>query len=1184
MNNQQFYYKVTFLAICMAFFGVAQAQLTPLAGAKICLDPGHGGEDSDDRPTELGIGTLYYESNGVWAMAGYLDSMLVKLGADVKITKTTNDPDSPLREPSLTDRVEVGNAFGADFFHSIHTNGSDNQSANYTLVLYAGPTDGTADDPNSLVMADIMADELFVYMRTTNTIARADIPFTRFTNGLGVLNNLNMPGVLSEGSFHSNTNEGRRLMSEAYRKAAAWGFVKSFLEYYEKPSLPYGEIGGVVTDREGAALNGIVVTLNPGEANEKVFTGDDFLNGYYLFDWLPAGDYEVKFEKFGYDAQSQTVTVTDGDYSEIDISLSEVGGAPIAPVMKYAAPFGTDGVKAEWLPNGDLTLLGYRLYYATDDTQENWALAADENTLTALVTEIEIDSKANFVTVPDKDVYHFKLTAVAESGAESGSRFVFSRSSSASGDKVLIVDGFDRRNGSFTETYHTFSSDYFEAIRETRIAEVTTTKNEYILDGSLLLSDYDMVVWYLGDESTVDETFDASEQGLVKTYLENGGKLFVSGSEVAWDLGSRGTEDDKDFLNNYLKAEFVGDGVEGYTPAKGTSGTSFEGLEIPFGITYPEDFPDAIAPSTGAVSVFDYNADDIYGGIVFTGKIGGGTKDAAIVYISFPLETADSFEQKLVMRSVLKYLEVGDFFPVPPSRPVLQSVAGNGAGVKATWTSNTDFSLEGYRLYYATTSALDDWKLAADESDLKRASTELSISELSEFSEVPGVSPNYFRLTAIAEGGFESAPSDVYAAKDAGESLSVLIVDGFDRLSGSYANPDHSFTTNYFVALNELQGLNIVSSTNENVVSGGVLLSDYSMVFWYLGDESTVQETFSLVEQDALKAYLEDGGRLFVCGSEIGWDLSSKGDPADKAFYKDYLKAAFVSDGGAGQSPAKGISSTDFSSLNINFGVQFDEDFPDQINALDGAQNVLEYATPGTFAGISYKGSFGSSTTQGAIVHFSFPLESASQADITSTVATIVDYFGVLNPAAPLAQNDEVFITSDSTVSIDVLANDTDVNGDLDATTLVVATAPANGTATIVNGKITYQAKSGFGGVDTFTYTVSDEAGMKSNVATVTANVVSVLSTEIALQSSMVIYPNPSEGATYLQVDLVAGSNREISWEIYNMEGRRVAADLTQLASDQNTINLQTEELSQGTYLVRVQNAGQVFQFKIVRK
>lgn len=46
----------------------------------------------------------------------------------------------------------------------------------------------------------------------------------------------------------------------------------------------------------------------------------------------------------------------------------------------------------------------------------------------------------------------------------------------------------------------------------------------------------------------------------------------------------------------------------------------------------------------------------------------------------------------------------------------------------------------------------------------------------------------------------------------------------------------------------------------------------------------------------SLKTYLEQGGCLFISGSEIGWDLSNKGSAADKAFYNNYLKAVYVAD------------------------------------------------------------------------------------------------------------------------------------------------------------------------------------------------------------------------------------------------------------------------------------------------
>ena len=63
-----------------------------------------------------------------------------------------------------------------------------------------------------------------------------------------------------------------------------------------------------------------------------------------------------------------------------------------------------------------------------------------------------------------------------------------------------------------------------------------------------------------------------------------------------------------------------------------------------------------------------------------------------------------------------------------------------------------------------------------------------------------------------------------------------------------------------------------------------------------LGDESTEHETFSAAEQILVQQYLESGGKIFVSGSEIGWDLFEKGTPSDKNFYTNYLKAIYKSD------------------------------------------------------------------------------------------------------------------------------------------------------------------------------------------------------------------------------------------------------------------------------------------------
>lgn len=86
----------------------------------------------------------------------------------------------------------------------------------------------------------------------------------------------------------------------------------------------------------------------------------------------------------------------------------------------------------------------------------------------------------------------------------------------------------------------------------------------------------------------------------------------------------------------------------------------------------------------------------------------------------------------------------------------------------------------------------------------------------------------------------------------------------------------------------------------------------------------------------------------------------------------------------------------------------------------------------------------------------------------------------------PVAVDDEVETDHDTPVTIDVLANDSDPDGD----TLTVDTVgtPANGTATHTSDQVTYTPDPGFAGTDTFTYTVTDGHGGAAQ-ATVTVTV-----------------------------------------------------------------------------------------------
>lgn len=87
---------------------------------------------------------------------------------------------------------------------------------------------------------------------------------------------------------------------------------------------------------------------------------------------------------------------------------------------------------------------------------------------------------------------------------------------------------------------------------------------------------------------------------------------------------------------------------------------------------------------------------------------------------------------------------------------------------------------------------------------------------------------------------------------------------------------------------------------------------------------------------------------------------------------------------------------------------------------------------------------------------------------------------------APQANDDSASTSENRPVVIDVLANDASSNG---ALTVTSTSDPANGaTANNGDGSVTYQPDAGFSGVDVFTYTVRDEAGLTDS-ANVTVSV-----------------------------------------------------------------------------------------------
>jgi len=89
----------------------------------------------------------------------------------------------------------------------------------------------------------------------------------------------------------------------------------------------------------------------------------------------------------------------------------------------------------------------------------------------------------------------------------------------------------------------------------------------------------------------------------------------------------------------------------------------------------------------------------------------------------------------------------------------------------------------------------------------------------------------------------------------------------------------------------------------------------------------------------------------------------------------------------------------------------------------------------------------------------------------------------IVNTTAPVIANDSASTAIETAVTISVLANDIDVEGD--ALTVTNLTQPANGSVALnPDNTVTYTPDTGFSGTDTFTYTAND-GQLGSNIASV---------------------------------------------------------------------------------------------------
>lgn len=235
-------YLSGFVSLSLVFFIVAglfagvqgilsRKQNTVAADGKedsisIVIDPGHGGEDGGCS-SENGI----LEKDLNLSISADVCAILNAAGYSTVMTRTEdtllydmyqdrNDYKGYKKIYDLKNRMRFTQELQAKYFVSIHMNKFTDPEYSGLQVYYS------PNDPGSMRMADMIQTYVQKYIQPEN-----DRQTKASTKGIYLLHRMNIPAVLVECGFLSNSEEAELLADASYRKTLSLGIACAIMEY-----------------------------------------------------------------------------------------------------------------------------------------------------------------------------------------------------------------------------------------------------------------------------------------------------------------------------------------------------------------------------------------------------------------------------------------------------------------------------------------------------------------------------------------------------------------------------------------------------------------------------------------------------------------------------------------------------------------------------------------------------------------------------------------------------------------------------------------------------------------------------------------------------------------------------------------------------------------------------------------
>ncbi|MFN7140121.1 MAG: fibronectin type III domain-containing protein, partial [Limisphaerales bacterium] len=384
--------------------------------------------------------------------------------------------------------------------------------------------------------------------------------------------------------------------------------------------------------------------------------------------------------------------VARASYHAVVKYMNKYDGLPLnfmpEPPTNVRAIANSSGVVISWntpiSSGGSGIPTGYVVYRSQDGYGFGTPVSvAGASTTSVTLTDVE----------PDTDFY-YRVAAVNAGGESLPSETVgCRRSSNPSEARILVVNGYNRFDrtqnlrqsptvrgwkppgptGTFERVIPRSNNSFDYVVQHGKAINAfgmpfDSCNRTAVANNQVNLGSYNIVVWMGGQQLT--NTLDSTLQSRISTFLAGNGSLFISGSEIANELGKASAPAaSKSFLQNQLRATLASDShtnsqtrsfvaVNGSIFAGNPSGTFDDGTRG----TYWVQNPDVLTPA-GSTAAINYSGG--IGGaaaIQYNGSSGGGR----VVFLGFPFETITSAPARdAYMYDALTFLNTA----LPPGWP-----------------------------------------------------------------------------------------------------------------------------------------------------------------------------------------------------------------------------------------------------------------------------------------------------------------------------------------------------------------------------------------------------------------------------------------------------------------------------------------------------------------------------------